>query len=61
MATQQTDFGQYLNSGQARDAYAGVTAVETATNQGDYEANAKNLKKPWTLPISPRPINKQIG
>lgn len=60
MSTQPTDFSQQLRASKIRDPYTGVTAVEDAASEG-YQANANNLKTPWTLPINPRPLVKPIG
>jgi hypothetical protein len=57
-----TNFGALLNvTGQAPDSYEGLTTLETAAAEGDYKKNRENIRKPWTLPILPRPGVKQIG
>jgi hypothetical protein len=62
MATQLTDFGGLSNAGNVHpEAYTGLTTVDNATNQGEFEANRKDLRKPWTLPAYKPPLVRPIG
>ena len=62
MATQITDFGGLSNAGNVHpEAYTGVKTVDKATEGGAFEANRRDLSKPWSLPkYSPPPV-RPIG
>jgi hypothetical protein len=59
MSTQLTDFGGLSNqSSVPAQAYTGLTAVEDATQQGEYEVNRNDIRKPFKLPIyKPPPVH----
>lgn len=62
MATHLTDFGGLSNAGNVHpEAYTGLTAVDNATEQGEFEANSKGLDKPWILPRYIPPPVRPIG
>jgi|HubBroStandDraft_6_1064221.scaffolds.fasta_scaffold57511_3 hypothetical protein len=62
MATQLTDFGGLSNAGNVHpEAYTGLTTVDNATDQGEFEANRKDLRKPWILPAYKPPPVRPIG
>lgn len=62
MAAQITDFGGLSNAGNVHpEAYTGVKTVDKATEGGAFEANRRDLRKPWSLPkYSPPPV-RPIG
>lgn len=57
-----TDFGVLAAGAEAPlGAYTGLTAVDNATTQGEYEQNRQDLNKPWTLPVYKPPSVRPIG
>jgi len=61
METQSTNYSGLAGGPQPPEAYLGVTPMGDATNSGDYEKNAKGIKKPWILPMYRPPEVRPIG
>jgi hypothetical protein len=62
MATPQTDFGGLAGGAQPPpEAYTGLTAVDGATDHGEYKQNRPDINKPWTLPVYRPPDIRPIG